>query len=159
MYVYMCVYIYIYILTPSFTLAPAARLRRYSHRSVHYIDIYIIYIYVCIYINMYMFIYIYICICIYIYIYKYIYIYTYPNPFIHPCPPQPDYEDILTAARTASAELGLQPVESFLAKVLELHEMILVRGCHLNPPLLKRTPLTRAYRDRNVAPPPPPARA
>jgi dynein heavy chain len=41
--------------------------------------------------------------------------------------PQPNYEEILGAACAASEEFGLQPAPSFLAKVLELHEMILVR--------------------------------
>jgi len=41
--------------------------------------------------------------------------------------PEPDYEEILSAAREACTELRLQPVNNFLAKVLELHEMVLVR--------------------------------
>eukprot|EP00965_Chrysotila_dentata_P002957 95741-Pleurochrysis_carterae.AAC.3 len=41
--------------------------------------------------------------------------------------PTPDYEELLGAMRDVCERMKLQPVPSFLAKVLELHEMILVR--------------------------------
>ena len=41
--------------------------------------------------------------------------------------PKPDYQRILEAVHTLVAQQGLQPVPAFIAKVLELYEMILVR--------------------------------
>ncbi|KAK9803422.1 hypothetical protein WJX72_010826 [[Myrmecia] bisecta] len=42
-------------------------------------------------------------------------------------PPKVDYDDLLGAVHEACAELGLQPVEAFVAKVIQLYETTLVR--------------------------------